>query len=75
MAQAIIIDDQKNRLSSINEIDYNNISISENQKKYITISQILPFRVRITNIGIEGFSSTNPAPIGIAVIGINNYIL
>jgi hypothetical protein len=75
MAQAVIIDDQRNKLSLINEIEYSNISIAENQKKYIAISEILPFRIRITNIGIEGFSSKNPAPIGIAIIGINNYIL
>jgi hypothetical protein len=39
------------------------------------VEAILPFRVKFTNIGIEGFSTRNPAPIGIAVIGINNYIL
>ncbi len=40
-----------------------------------TIINTLPFRVRFTNIGIEGYSATNPAPIGIAIIGFNNYIL
>lgn len=39
------------------------------------VESILPFRVKFTNIGIEGFSSRNPAPVGIAVIGVNNYIL
>lgn len=39
------------------------------------VEAILPFRVKFTNIGIEGFSSRNPAPIGVAVIGFNNYIL
>ena len=38
-------------------------------------NSILPFRVKFLNIGIEGFSSNNPAPIGLAVIGLNNYIL
>jgi hypothetical protein len=36
---------------------------------------ILPFRVKFMNIGIEGYGPNNPAPIGIAVIGFNNYIL
>jgi hypothetical protein len=39
------------------------------------IKSILPFRVKFTTIGIEAFNSGNPAPIGIAVIGVNNYIL
>lgn len=35
----------------------------------------LQFRVKFINIGLEGYGPGNPAPIGIAVIGINNYIL
>jgi hypothetical protein len=38
-------------------------------------TSILPFRVKFTTVGIEGYDSRNPAPIGIAVIGVNNYIL
>jgi hypothetical protein len=37
--------------------------------------EVLPFRVKFINIGIEGYGPNNPAPIGIAVIGVNNYIL
>lgn len=36
---------------------------------------VIPFYVRFTNIGIEGYGPSNPAPIGIAVIGVSNYIL
>lgn len=36
---------------------------------------VIPFYVRFTNIGIEGYGPGNPAPIGIAVIGLSNYIL
>ena len=40
------------------------------------VMSILPFYVKFTNIGIEGgYGPSNPAPIGIAVIGTNNYIL
>ena len=39
------------------------------------IESVLPFRVKFTTIGIDGYGPGNPAPIGIAVIGINNYIL
>lgn len=36
---------------------------------------VIPFYVRFTNIGIEGYGPGNPAPIGIAIIGVSNYIL
>ena len=41
----------------------------------VKVSTILPFRVKFTNIGIESWGPNNVPPIGIAVIGINNYIL
>lgn len=40
-----------------------------------TFSEVLPFRIRITNIGIPSYTSNQPAGIGIAIIGLNNYIL
>lgn len=72
MATAVIIDKnnkttrvyQKTRSASINNIS-NGIS---------KVTEILPFRVRFTNIGIRGAFSGVP-PIGIAIIGVNNYIL
>jgi len=39
------------------------------------VTETLPFRVKFTTIGIDSYGPGNPAPIGIAVIGINNYIL
>ena len=36
---------------------------------------VIPFYVRFTDIGIEGYGPGNPAPIGIAIIGVSNYIL
>ena len=41
----------------------------------ITAESILPFRLTITNIGIEGYSPSNPPGIGIQMIGFSNYIL
>jgi PKD repeat protein len=58
--------------------------VSESNKRYArfnyesvrTVAQtVLPFRVRFINIGVVGYSPDSPAPIGIAVIGLNNYIL
>ena len=36
---------------------------------------VLPFRVAFTTLGIESYGPNNPPPIGIAIIGYNNYIL
>jgi len=44
-------------------------------KRTVKVSQKLPFYVRFENIQISGYGPSNPAPIGIAVIGFNNYIL
>ena len=38
----------------------------------VKINEVLPFRVKFINMGISGY--TVP-PIGIAIIGYNNYIL
>lgn len=36
---------------------------------------VMPFRIKFQTIDMGGYSPTNPAPIGIAIIGYNNYIL
>lgn len=64
----------------------NNGTISANSKdltrarffeksRSTTTSSVLPFRVKFSNVGVEAYGPNNPAPIGIAVIGLNNYIL
>jgi hypothetical protein len=42
---------------------------------YAKVNQSLPFRVSVANVTISAYGPSNPAPIGIAVIGFNNYIL
>jgi hypothetical protein len=45
-------------------------------KRLVKIQQTLPFRVRFINITIPGYSfPNNVPPVGIAIIGFNNYIL
>jgi hypothetical protein len=40
------------------------------------ISEVLPFRIRFTTTNIRGnYGPGNAAPIGIAVIGVNNYVM
>lgn len=43
--------------------------------KVVVPADILPFRLRITPIGIEGYSPSNPPGIGIQIVGFSNYIL
>ena len=56
---------------SVKNTDYGIAKIT-NLVHMSTISETLPFRVKFTNVGIEGFVVP---PIGIAIIGFNNYIL
>ncbi len=48
--------------------------LTKSPKKYL-INEHLPFRLRIENIGLSGYTRENPAPIGVAIIGHSNYIL
>lgn len=41
----------------------------------VKLSSILPFYVKFTTIGIPTYGPNNVPPIGIAIIGVNNYIL
>jgi hypothetical protein len=49
--------------------------VSVDYAKVVRPADILPFRLTITNIGIEGYRENNPPGIGIQVIGFSNYIL
>lgn len=44
-------------------------------QRIMEVKEILPFRIKFTNIGISGYSGTYPAPLGLAIIGFSNYIL
>lgn len=63
-----------NNLSSIDQIDFSKIDIAKDLRS-TKAESILPFRVSFSSITIEGYSASRPAPVGIAVIGVNNYIL
>ena len=39
------------------------------------VATVMPFRIRFQTVDIGAYSPSNPAPIGIAIIGFNNYIL
>lgn len=74
MATAVIKNVDSGKVSSIKQKNFFKSYVSE--KAYTSqISYEPQFRVRFTNIGVPGYSANNPAPIGIAIIGVNNYIL
>ena len=62
------------KTKNIKNANFTNSIIFE-ENNVAKISATLPFRVKFTNITIPGYSMSNPAPIGIAIIGVNNYIL
>jgi len=62
----VTISDLKPNISQITLTQYPQV---------ISVNDILPFRLRITNIGIEGYRQNNPPGIGVQVIGFSNYIL
>lgn len=74
MASATIANSQPIILKKVFASNYPKAYISSPQPT-IRIDSVLPFRVRFTNIKVPGYGPLNPAPIGIAVIGYNNYIL
>ena len=44
-------------------------------ERTVRAEAILPFRVRFTSVTIPGYGKGNVPPIGIAIVGVNNYIL
>lgn len=50
------------------------VKISQKSIK-VKINDNLPFRIKFLPGIITGSSPTNPAPVGVAIIGVNNYIL
>ena len=74
MATAIITDKGKKKVKAINAVTYGLVKVSK-PSPIVKINEVLPFRIRITNMQVPGYSITNPPGIGIAIIGLNNYIL
>jgi hypothetical protein len=75
MAKAVVTKIEPFRLKKISQNDTFSARINGVKNFSVKIEQALPFRIKLTSIGIEGYGPNNPAPIGIAVIGLNNYIL
>lgn len=59
----------------ITKTQEHHFTINDCCDRVLRVADVLPFRVRFKTIDIAGYSPTNPAPIGIAIIGYSNYIL
>jgi hypothetical protein len=66
LTNTVAVSDLKPIPSNFQKVDY---------AKVITPASVLPFRLTLTNIGIEGYDPANPPGIGIQIIGFSNYIL
>ena len=75
MAKATLTDIKtKTKVTPIRDFKSWKIKTVDYSKK-VSINQILPFKIKLTNIGIEGINPLNPPGIGMQVIGFSNYIL
>lgn len=65
------------KLNKVRSIKSSNFPIFNIKKsrQVTNIEPVLPFRIKFINVGVPGYGPSNVPPIGIAVIGINNYIL
>jgi hypothetical protein len=62
-------------LGRVLQLAYPKSSFYEVKNTKIQASQILPFRIAFTSIVVKPYDNQYSAPIGIAVVGFNNYIL
>lgn len=70
----VSVSDLSPNSKNFKETNYSNSVISSIDYRSIVKEQ-LPFRVRFINKGFSAYGPDNPPPIGVAVIGFNNYIL
>lgn len=73
MATAVIID-KSGITRKVEEKDYSRFTIVPS-KRTVRINDILPFRIRLTNIMVPGYNQNNIPGIGLQIIGYSNYIL
>jgi hypothetical protein len=75
MASVSIEEKTRFKNLTINIKDFPVPFIEEKVQKRVTINELLPFRIRITDIDIVGFGPNNTPPIPLQIIGLSNYIL
>lgn len=75
MASVKFIDRPDFRASRFKEKYHYNSRVLHTPPFGVKVKEDLPFRVKFINIGIPSYGNFNVPPIGIAIIGFNNYIL
>ena len=66
--------DKKNIFRKAKAYSYAIFHITDKKHK-TEIVELLPFRIKFTNVGIQSYGPGHAAPIGIAIIGLNNYVM
>ena len=69
-----IVKDLSYNTGSIDLCNYPEFSIASSERLSV-VSEVLPFRVRFTNLIVPRVSFADVPVIGLQVIGLNNYIL
>jgi hypothetical protein len=69
-----IIKGPRRKLRRISEKNYP-IATFDGPDQIVRVNDVLPFRVKFINTGFKNYGPNNPPPIGVQVIGQNNYIL
>jgi hypothetical protein len=75
MAKAVFFNDTKYRVASIKEEKPLKIKFGSGTNYKSSIEEVLPFRIKFMSIGLNAYGPGNAAPIGIAIIGLNNYVM
>ncbi len=73
MASVVITNSSSNKVGLVSTTDYPKTKVLYSAR-LTKINEVLPFRIKLTNIGIPSAYSNIPG-IGLQIIGINNYIL
>jgi hypothetical protein len=58
----------------VKQSDYSNAKIIFTFRK-VKVDSVLPFRVKFSNTDAVTYGPGNAAPIGIAIVGLNNYVM
>jgi hypothetical protein len=73
VAKSIIIDKQKINTVLIENDGFFRSTVSE-LRGTVLINEVLPFRIRFTDIKVPGYGPNNIPGIGLQIIGYSNYI-
>jgi hypothetical protein len=72
---SITITENKKQLRKAKEFSYAIFNL-KSKNRSVEIREVLPFRIKLTNIGINNsYGPGQGAPIGIAIIGYSNYVM